>query len=266
MYWVHPSVSGRIVSAWLLTVKVFAVLSLAMLAGKIEASDLPSGVTTEIQLEKAKRPRLRVSCGHPKRSSYRKRRGVMSFTLEHGDIGRCYTDKPAYFPSGPVPFMERAELYSDFRDVGPRYRFSALVHMGPASETAPDTTVFQVHQWVQESCRCEPPVMLGFDGGGQLKAWGLSAPNTHVEIPLKGWGREDFETKWVEIAVDVTSAYGKQNVTVWLGGHKVLSRNALIQNGGALFLKVGLYRPGSRKARLPTDRLHVRDVQIGVLH
>ncbi len=189
----------------------------------------------------------------------------MTFTLDHGDIGGCYTDKPGFHPHGPVPYMERAEMYSDFRNVGPRYRFSVLVHMDPGFATAPDTTLFQVHQWVQESCRCEPPVMLGFDGDGRLLAWVLTAPGRHVKLPLKGWTRKSFEGAWVEISVDITSAYGRQDVTIWLGGQKVLNRKALVQQGGALFLKVGLYRPGSKRHNLPTDRLHVRDVRIGVL-
>ena len=39
----------------------------------------------------------------------------------------------------------------------------------------------------------------------------------------------------------------------------------LVQEGGALFLKTGLYREGSKTGTLPSDRLHVRDARIAVL-
>lgn len=227
--------------------------------------DFPKSVTAQIQQDTAKLTRLRVSCGHPNRKSYSKRRGIMSFALKAGDVGNCYTDKRADHSAAHVPYMERVEMYSDFRKVGPRYRFSALIHMDPAFVSSPETTIFQVHQWVQESCQCGPPVMLSFDKSGGLRAWILTRPHDHSKIPLKGWTRKSFENKWVEIAVDITSAYGRQNVTIWLGGQKVLSRKAMVQPGGALFTKVGLYRPGSKKKKLPSDRVHVRDVRISVL-
>lgn len=225
----------------------------------------PNATTAQIQIRSAKRPRLRVSCSHPNRKSYQKRRGVMSFALNAGDIGGCYTDKKADHSAAHIPYMERVEMYSDFQAVGPRYRFSALIHMDPQFASAPNTTIFQVHQWVQESCRCGPPVMLSFDKGGQLRAWVLSAPHDHVKIPLKGWTRRSFEDKWVEVAIDITSAYGRQNMTIWLGGQKVLSRTTLVQDGGALFMKVGLYRPGSDTVQLPSDRAHVKDPNVAVL-
>lgn len=227
---------------------------------------LPDLTTPQIQLKSAGKPSLWVSCRHPNRKAYGKRRGVMRYTLKHGDIGGCYTDKRADHSAPHVPYMERVEMFSGFRPVGPRYRFSAQIHMDPNYQSSANTTVFQVHQWVQESCRCGPPVMLSFAANGQLMVWILTAAHDHAKLPLKGWSRASFEDKWVEIAVDISSAYGRRNVTIWLGGNKVLSHQALIQRGGALFMKTGLYRPGSRKTRLPTDQVHIKNPRIGIMH
>lgn len=234
-------------------------------AAPLGAADLPRYSTLKVQLDTARSAAFRVSCRMPAQHSYARRRGVMTFTLEHGDIGRCHTDAQARTSAKGVPYMERAEVYTGFQPVGPRYRFSAEIHMDPQAKSSHNTTVMQIHQWVQESCQCGPPVMMSFMADGRLRARILRKPHTHDKIVVPGWRRRDFEDKWVEIAVDITSAYGRQNVTIWIGGQKALTHKALVQPGGALFMKTGLLRPGSTRNRLPRDRLHVRNPRIAVL-
>lgn len=239
---------------------VFAFISMSAYA-----ENIPKAVTQQVHLKEAKKIRVEVSCGLPRRDSYRKKRGVMIFTLKNGDTGKCPTDAKADKSKTAVR-QERAEVFGPSLKFGPNYRFSALIHMSPEHSSSRFTTFFQVHQWIDDSCECGAPFMMSFHENNRVLARTLKAHHRHKLFYVDGWSRSDFEDKWVEVAVDIeTQKVGFSKIRIYLGGKLVHEGKTLIQEGGRLYFKTGLYRDVENSRALPTDRVYVRDARFTVL-
>jgi hypothetical protein len=210
---------------------------------------------------KFKKLKLKNSCGkHPGTHSLKKTRGMHIFTMHHGDIGNCSTDKDQGKSSVWIPYSERAEIWSQFLKQGNRYIFKADISMDPNFKTAPTTTIFQVHQWVTPSCECGPYVMIFFDKNGHLYARILREHHKHNTRRLGKFTRKDFEGKWQEIAVDINTDKKTPSVSIYVGGKLAHQEHVLVQDGGAVFFKTGLYRFGRKSPKLPSDRMYVKDI------
>ena len=222
---------------------------------------MPTNIAADAFDLKFKKLKLKNSCGkHPGSHSLKKTRGTYIFTMKHGDIGNCSTDMGSGKSSVSIPYSERAEIWSQFFKQGNRYIFKADLSLDPEFATAPVTTVFQVHQWVSPDCECGPYVMIFFDKKGNLNARILRSHHKHTTRRLGNFTRKDFEGKWLEIAVDIDTDKEKPTVAIYVGGKLVHRENVLVQDGGAVFFKTGLYRFGRLQPELPTDRLYVRDI------
>ncbi len=231
-----------------------------------DMSGLPQVVTQQVQLAAAEPLRVKVSCGLPRRDSYQKKNGVMVFTLRPGDTGKCQTDAKAT-KSPTALSMERAEVMStQFQRFGPTYRYSTLIHMSPDHASSRFTTFFQVHQWINDVCECGAPVMLSFHKDNQVWLRLLNGDHHHFKTYIPGWSRADFEDRWVEVAVDIDSrAVGFSPIRVYLGGQLVHEGKTLLQQGGQLFFKTGMYRDVERTGERTHDVLYARNPRLAIL-
>lgn len=228
--------------------------------------ELPATTTEQVQLDSARKLNVKVSCGLPQRDNFVQKNGVMKFQLRPGDTGKCPTDANA--SNSPTALaMERAEVMgTDFYKFGPTYRFSSLVHMSPEHASSRFTTFFQVHQWITDVCECGAPVMLSFHDNNQVWLRLLNGDHTHYKKYLSGWSRADFEDKWVEIAVEIDSRQvGYSPVRVYLGGQLVFEGQTLLQKGGQLFFKTGMYRDVERTGTRPHDVLYAKNPRVAIL-
>ncbi|MEJ6707539.1 MAG: hypothetical protein QNK92_01750 [Amylibacter sp.] len=66
--------------------------------------------TPTVQLKFAQKISVKISCGKPQCKSITKKRGVWTFTVAHGDVGKYPTDAIAKNAAAYVPHMERAEV------------------------------------------------------------------------------------------------------------------------------------------------------------
>ena len=181
--------------------------------------------------------------------------------MHHGDIGKCPTDLGQGNSRSKIPYSERAEIQSQKFRQGSRYIFRADVSMDPNFGTAPKTTIFQVHQWDTNSCKCGPYVMVFFDKSGRLNARVLKSHHYHNIVRLGSFTRKDFEGKWVEIAVDLDTSHASPTATIYVGGKAVHSESVLVQPGGTVFFKSGIYRHGRISPRLVSDRVLVSNAE-----
>jgi len=188
----------------------------------------------------------------------KKKGGVFTFTVHHGDIGKCPTDSSKGNSRSNIPHSERVEVQGPKFAQGKRYIFRAEVSMDPQFSTAPKTTIFQVHQWDSKACNCGPYVMIRFDKSGRLTALILKADHQHKSVRLGRYTRSDFEGKWVELAVDIDTSVQSPSVSVYVDGKRMTSEPVLVQPGGTVFFKAGLYRHGRLNPQLPSDRVYVR--------
>lgn len=242
---------------------LFLVAFLTTLALPTIAADytIPKSKPADAFDLKFKKLKLKNSCGkHPGKHSMKKTRGTLVFSMKHGDIGNCPTDKDQGFSSVPIPYSERAEIMSQFFKQGNRYIFKADISMDSNFATAPTTTIFQVHQWVTGSCECGPYIMIFFDKDDKLNARVLRSHHKHTTRRLGNFTRKDFEGKWQEIAIDINTDKKQPNVSIYVGGKLVHQGHVLVQDGGAVFFKTGLYRFGRKSPKLPTDRMYVKDI------
>ncbi|NUB42981.1 hypothetical protein GEU84_001165 [Fertoebacter nigrum] len=142
------------------------------------------------------------------------------------------------------------------------YRFSALVRFDPETRSSDSTVLFQVHQNRTPECRCYPVIMIYMMADGTLEAETSSYSETsYRRRKLAGWTRQDFEKGWVEVALDVSTVEGVQTARVFLGGKLVYAEPSLVYEAGATRPQVGLYRPGPRKGKNPTDRVFIKDMR-----
>lgn len=232
---------------------------------ELVAGEFPQSVSARVQVDEAKSIELKSnSCPPPNREAYYERDSVMTFTLKNGDIGTCSTDKNATNSRTGTPYMERVEVSGKNMEQGGRYLFSAEVHFDPDFRSGHKTTFFQVHQWNQETCKCGPYVMMTLQNSGDVYAWVLKADHSHQKYRIENWHRRNFVDMWVEVAVDIDTS-DKSNVVIYLGGEKVLETDVLVQERGNVFAKTGLYRHGSVKYPLPTDKVHVRNFRYSLV-
>lgn len=227
---------------------------------------LPTVSTKQVQSDSARDIRVKVSCGLPQKDSYVRSQGIMKFQLRPGDTGKCSTDAKAT-KSPTALSMERAEIMStEFFKFGPTYRFSTLIHMSPDHASSRFTTFFQIHQWIDDLCECGAPVMLSFHNNNQVWLRLLNGDHRHYKRYIPGWSRADFEDKWVEVAVEIDSRkVGFSPVRIYLGGQLVHEGQTLLQQGGQLFFKTGMYRDVERSGTRPHDVLYARTPRIAVV-
>lgn len=190
----------------------------------------------------------------------KKKRGTYVFTMHHGDVGNCPTDRGAGYSNKNIPHSERAEIQSQKFQQGSRYIFKADVSLAKGYATSAKTTIFQVHQWDTKHCKCGPYVMIFFDKSGHLSARILKSHHQHHIRRLGGFTRQDFEGRWVELAVDINTDKARAGVTIYVDGKPVHSEPVLVQDGGTVFFKTGLYRHGRISPMLTSDRLFVTDI------
>ncbi len=228
-------------------------------------AELPQTATSGVQTEHAQSIVLKSnSCPPPNENAFSQNDGVMTFTLKNGDIGTCSTDKTAANSAKSTPYMERVEVSGKSLRQGGRYLFSTEVHFDPDFKSGHKSTFMQVHQWNQKTCKCGPYVMMVLQNSGDVYAWVLKAHHSHQKYRLGNWHRRDFENTWVEVAIDIDTS-DDPKVIVFLGGEQVLETDVLVQDGGNVYAKTGLYRHGSIKYPLPTDRVHVRNFRYSIV-
>lgn len=248
--------------------KTLSAITAAAVIGTSTAFANPKPVeTARIQLKSAKKISVKVSCGKPQRNSIVKKSNMWTFTVAHGDVGKCPTDGTAKNAAAYVPHMERAEVTGHNRPFpkNKKIRVAAMMQVAPGSSAVHNSSLFQVHQWLN-GCDCGPPVLMSFDKSGRLRARILRERHKHNAFNMGGWTRKDFEGKWVEIAVDITNVAGKSDVEIFIGGNSVLKQKALIFQKGDLYFKAGIYREGSSKKTLSTERVYMKDPTYAILN
>jgi hypothetical protein len=138
--------------------------------------------------------------------------------------------------------------------------------MSPDHASSRFTTFFQVHQWMDDACECGAPVMLSFHDNNRVWLRTLNGYHTHSKRYIPGWSRADFEDKWVEVAVDiVTKELGPSDMRLYLGGQLVYEGKTLLQQGGELHFKTGIYCDVEQTGTNPVDRVYARDPRLAVL-
>lgn len=229
-------------------------------------ADMPSSSTDGVQVSAARPVSFKKGgCWPPSHYAQKNYFGRYVFTLANGDIGKCAgDDQQKKFYKPPAPYVERAEISGHNQTRGQRYLFSTGVHFDPAFASSNQTTFFTVHQWDSKTCRCSPYVRLVLDQGGRLFAQVLKRPGKTETYRLGNWDRDDFETQWVEVAIDIDTS-ATQSLSIYIGGQHELTTNVLVQEGASVFPKIGLLRPGTTRTRLPTDRVHFQDVKFARL-
>ena len=213
-----------------------------------------------------KKIKVKVSCGKPQRNSIVKKRNTWTFTVAHGDVGKCSTDADARNAAAYVPHMERAEVTGHDRPFpkNKKIRVAAMLQVAPSAGARHNSSLFQVHQWLN-GCNCGPPVLMSFDKNARLRARILRERHKHNAFPIKGWTRKSFENRWVEIAVDITNVAGKSDVEIFIGSKSVLKQKALIFQKDDLYFKAGIYSEGSAKRTLPTERVYMKNPTYAIL-
>lgn len=209
---------------------------------------------------------LRISaatgCALPRRSAVRPRGGTYTVTLANGDIGRCPTDAQRRHNA---PYWERAMIYArPLQKRGQKVRISGEFRFDKDFESATRTTFFQIHQANGRKCNCWPLVMIRMSYYGILFVEAPSLRGSPARIRIPGWDREDFEMQWVEVAVDVSTAPGRQLMKIYLAGREVWRGHTMIRRNGQFQPQFGLYRPGSRSGN-PTDRIHIRNLRYSTI-
>ncbi|WP_270726886.1 hypothetical protein [Shimia sp. Alg240-R146] len=229
-------------------------------------AEMPRVETASVQVKgAAKIVFAKGGCWPPANNSVRNFFGRRTFTLKDADIGKCGgDDKPKSSYSPPAPYLERVEVSGISQQLGGRYLFSTFVHFDPKFASADQTTFFTIHQWDSKTCRCAPFVRLVLDELGDLYALVLKRPSKPEAFRLGTWGRKDFETKWVEVAVDLDTS-AKQSVSIYVGGKHELTTGVLVREGANVFPKFGLLRPGRTGLPLPTDRVHFTGARVSRL-
>ena len=227
---------------------------------------LPQVVTQQVQLDRARPIKVKVSCGMPRPDSFQRKGDLLVFSLNPGDTGKCSTDAKAT-KSPTAKSMERAEVMgTQFQQFGPTYRYSTLIHMSADHASSRFTTFFQVHQWIDDVCECGAPIMLSFHKNNQVWLRLLNGDHTHFKKYIPGWSRKDFEDKWVEVAVDIDSrAVGFSPIRVYLGGQLVHEGQTLLQSGGQFHFKTGMYRDVEQTGSRTNDVLYARNPRLAVL-
>lgn len=239
---------------------VAALSLMGILSGPVVADVQGFPVSPSIQLDTARKISLDDGCPPPNGKSVVKASGTFTITLKGGDVGRCPGDDEENYGSA---FRERAMINGkNFPKNGNVYRFSALVRFDETTRSSDSTVFFEVHQWLTPECSCYPIIMLYVMADGSLEAETSSYSATkYLRHRLPGWSRSDFEGRWVEVAVDVSTVEGVQTARVYLGGELVYEEPSLVYEAGAVRPHFGLYRPGNPDHPNPTDRIFVRDMK-----
>lgn len=199
---------------------------------------------------------LRTDCGTPRPDSIQRSGAMMTFTLAHGDKGRCDGDTR---PRGGAPYSERAELRSDEIARGARHRAQLTLRFAPDRRSAPGTSFFQVHSWNRGCTGCKPPIMLRIGRDGMVSAYLLNANGqTHRAVGL-GVSRSQLAAGWRRFTVDFTTHPGGGNtLDISLDGRRLLSSARYhFPARGTPYYKLGLYRPGDPNGT-PRDRVSFR--------
>lgn len=243
-----------------MTAAVMLTLAAPLASHHAYAEDRDFPVSATIQFDAARSMRLGEGCPHPATASAKRKAGTHIFTLHGGDVGRCPGDGEENYGS---PFRERVMIHAIYYPKrGNWYRFSALVRFDPETRSSDSTVLFQVHQNRTPECRCYPVIMIYMMADGTLEAETSSYSETsYRRRKLAGWTRQDFEKGWVEVALDVSTVEGVQTARVFLGGKLVYAEPSLVYEAGATRPQVGLYRPGPRKGKNPTDRVFIKDMR-----
>ncbi len=199
---------------------------------------------------------FRSDCGTPRPDSIQRSGGTMTFTLAHGDKGRCDGDTR---PRGSAPYSERAELRSDDIALGTRHRAQFTLRFAPDARSAPSTSFFQVHSWNRGCTGCKPPIMLRVGRDGMVSAFLLNADGqAHRAVGL-GVSRSQLAAGWHRFTIDFgTEPGGLNTLDIALDGRRlVTSARYHFPARGTPYYKLGLYRPGDPKGT-PRDRVSFR--------
>ncbi|MEM7040896.1 MAG: heparin lyase I family protein [Bacteroidota bacterium] len=155
----------------------------------------------------------------------------------------------------------RSEIRSvDFRK-GRTYRFSVDVNFDAGTTSSNRTTFFQIHQYKRGSCTsCGPAVIIKTNGNGSVTASVLK-PNRHHSDRNLGLTRSQIAGKWTTFTIELGTNDGMNPLTIYANGRAVYSGQAYVEPKGSIYLKSGLYRPGSTTRTLPTDRVSIRKLR-----
>jgi hypothetical protein len=199
---------------------------------------------------------LRSDCGAPRPDSIQHANGVITFTLVHGDKGRCAGDTR---PRGRAPYSERAELRSDEVARGIRHRAEFTLRFDANAGSSAGTSFFQVHSWNRGCTECKPPIMLRIGQDGTVSAFLLNADGqAHRAVGL-GVSRNHLASGWRRFTVEFGTTPGATNtLDISLDGRRILSSAQYhFPTRGIPYYKLGLYRPGN-PAGTPRDRVSFR--------
>lgn len=201
---------------------------------------------------------LRNTCPNPP-GTVQNKLGSRTFTLKHGQKGGCSVDKG---PRHSAPYWERAEIAT--RDIrkGKAYRFSVDVNFDPSTKSSDRTTFFQIHQHKRGSCsKCYPAVMLKTNSSGSVTASIMNRTFSHIDKRL-GMSRSQIAGKWTTFTIEMGTKDGMNPLVIYANGRALYSGTVYIEPKGAIYMKSGLYRPGSTTRKLPTDRVSIRKLRL----
>ena len=191
-----------------------------------------------------------------KRGTIKRMRGGWTFNLKHGDVGGCPTDNRARHGA---PYWERAELRSSYMRKNRTYEFSFDVKFDPTKRSSRLTSFFQIHSYAPGCARCVQMLSMRANGSS-IAAHLQNNKGLHVRHNL-GISRASLANNWRTFKIRVGTSAGYNRISIWVDGRKVLSeRSVYLDPKGKPYLKVGLYRPGS-KGGLPSDSVSIRRVK-----
>lgn len=208
-----------------------------------------------------KRMKFAATCTVPK-GTIKRKGGVRTFTLRHGQKGHCPNDNQARHRA---PYWERAEVRSTNFKKGRKYRFSVDINFDPNAGSSDRTTFFQVHQYNNRGCTwCFPAVMIKTNGGTFFASI-LINNGFHVDHRL-GVSRTDVAGEWTTFTIEMGTDDGKNDITISVNGTVAYQGEVHVTKEGLIYVKSGLYRPGSTRKELPTDRLSMRNMRYEVVN
>ncbi len=165
----------------------------------------------------------------------------LRFTLKHNDVGGCGTDNQA---RNRGPWWERAEIkQAHGLERNRNYSFTYRVRFVKGFDTDRENFL-QVHQTVS-GCRQSPLIMGKFNNGFLEGSFPL------VRIA-------DYRGRWLDVRLDFNPS---SHFDLYLDGKKVIEGQGTRREAYAAcvpHLKLGIYRPGSKRTK--GDRLSVMDI------
>lgn len=102
--------------------------------------------------------------------------------------------------------------------------------------------------------------MLKTNSDGSVTAAVLRRSGGHAVRRL-GLTRTQLAGTWTTFSIVLGTRDGMNPLTIYANDRTVFSGEAYVDPRGSIYLKSGLYRPGSTTRTLPTDRVSIRKLR-----